>query len=287
TGAGAEPAASAPATPHDREPPQPRPLPMPEYGGFFALLTEYLPDTSQPVSGFHRCNVAVMLLCDVVLDGVEPDWSIHVPLMLHIVFLGMDHNRWIVHQHCRQLLLNLLVAVAAHQDHLTVARTLLASRSSQLGLAVQPPHLPLVPHNFTEPDAAFDSAPACAHSPRSHVRSLSSDPQVTPDAEGDQYPSLPVIVTEVEETRDVDTPQPQLQSQAQSQGPSQGPSPSQAPSQSQVPVADLIKSLVHFLANRPTHMPLWQYEDITAKGNYEGPASIRDFVCIVDFFLFT
>lgn len=43
-----------------------------------------------------RCNVAVMLLCDVVLDGVELDWSIHVPLMLHIVFLGMDHTRYVL-----------------------------------------------------------------------------------------------------------------------------------------------------------------------------------------------
>ncbi|KAF9414234.1 hypothetical protein HW555_007777, partial [Spodoptera exigua] len=160
---------SAPATPQETrmDVPQPRPLPMPEYGGFFALLTEYLPDTTQPISGFHRCNVAVMLLCDVVLDGVELDWSIHVPLMLHIVFLGMDHTRWIVHQHCRQLLLNLLVAVAAHHDHLTVARVLLASRSQQLGLGVPQPALPLVPHNFTEPDAAFDSYPQCGHSPRS------------------------------------------------------------------------------------------------------------------------
>lgn len=49
-------AASAPGTPQEPrvDLPQPRPLPMPEYGGFFALLTEYLPDTNQPVSGFHR-----------------------------------------------------------------------------------------------------------------------------------------------------------------------------------------------------------------------------------------
>jgi len=36
--------------------PQPHPLPMPEYGGYFAPLTEYLPDSSQPISGFHRYN---------------------------------------------------------------------------------------------------------------------------------------------------------------------------------------------------------------------------------------
>ncbi|XP_035430953.2 protein furry isoform X6 [Spodoptera frugiperda] len=240
---------SAPATPQETrmDVPQPRPLPMPEYGGFFALLTEYLPDTTQPISGFHRCNVAVMLLCDVVLDGVELDWSIHVPLMLHIVFLGMDHTRWIVHQHCRQLLLNLLVAVAAHHDHLTVARVLLASRSQQLGLGVPQPALPLVPHNFTEPDAAFDRYPQCGHSPRSHARSLSSDPQVTPEGECDNYPSLPVIVTGEAETEPAAT------------------EPAAEAEPAELPVADVIKSLVHFLANRPTLMPLWQYEDITAK----------------------
>ncbi|XP_060809627.1 protein furry isoform X2 [Amyelois transitella] len=238
---------SVPTTPQEprMDVPQPRPLPMPEYGGFFAKLTEYLPDSSQPISGFHRCNVAVMLLCDVVLEGGELDWSIHVPLMLHIVFLGMDHTRWIVHQHCRQLLLNLLVAVAAHHDHLTVARVLLASRSAQLGLGMAPPSLPLVPHNFTEPDAAFDSFPQCGHSPRSHARSLSSDPQVTPEAEADNYPSLPVIVT------------------GEAEGEAPEPAPEAEPAD--LPVADVIKSLVHFLANRPTHMPLWQYEDITAK----------------------
>lgn len=32
-----------------------------------------------------------------------------------------------------------------------------------------------------EPDAVFDNFPQCGHSPRSHVRSLSSDPQVTPE----------------------------------------------------------------------------------------------------------
>ncbi|CAB3258869.1 unnamed protein product [Arctia plantaginis] len=242
-------AGSAPQTPQEprMDVPQPRPLPMPEYGGFFALLTEYLPDTSQPISGFHRCNVAVMLLCDVVLDGVELDWSIHVPLMLHIVFLGMDHTRWIVHQHCRQLLLNLLVAVAAHHDHLTIARVLLASRSAQLGLGISPPTLPLVAHNFTEPDAAFDNYPQCAHSPRSHARSLSSDPQVTPEGECDNYPSLPVIVTGDSETETA-APEPTAEAEA-----------------TELPVADVIKSLVHFLANRPTHMPLWMYEDITAK----------------------
>lgn len=98
---------------------------------------------------FSRCNVAVMLLTDVVVDGVDLDWSIHVPLMLHILFLGLDHNRSIVHEHCKQLLLNLLVVLGDHRDHLTVARILLNSKTIQLGLGIATPPLPVLQHIFT------------------------------------------------------------------------------------------------------------------------------------------
>lgn len=51
-----------------------------------------------------------MLLTDIVIDGIpEVDWTLHVPIMLHILFLGLDHTRPIVRDHCKQLLLNLLV----------------------------------------------------------------------------------------------------------------------------------------------------------------------------------
>lgn len=43
-----------PANGNDYEASQPHPLPMPEYGGYFAPLTEFLPNSSQPVNGFHR-----------------------------------------------------------------------------------------------------------------------------------------------------------------------------------------------------------------------------------------
>ena len=35
-----------------------------------------------------RCNLAVMLVTDFVVDCVEVDWTVHLPLMLHIIFLG-------------------------------------------------------------------------------------------------------------------------------------------------------------------------------------------------------
>lgn len=54
SGATPSPGGVLPAALDARADPQPRPLPMPEYGGFFALLTEFLPDSGQPISGFHR-----------------------------------------------------------------------------------------------------------------------------------------------------------------------------------------------------------------------------------------
>lgn len=90
-----------------------------------------------------------MLLTDVVVDGVEVDWSIHVPLMLHILFLGLDHTRPLVHEHCKSLLLNLLVVLADHSDHLTVAQVLLSCKTKQLGLGLHISSLPIITHTFT------------------------------------------------------------------------------------------------------------------------------------------
>ena len=46
---------------------------MPEYGGWFAPLTEFLPEASVPISNFHRCNLALILLTDLVVDGLDLD----------------------------------------------------------------------------------------------------------------------------------------------------------------------------------------------------------------------
>lgn len=52
-----------------------------------------------------------MLLADIVLEGIEGiDLALNIPLMLHILFLGLDHTRPIVRDHCKDLLLNLLVS---------------------------------------------------------------------------------------------------------------------------------------------------------------------------------
>nr|CAD7394481.1 unnamed protein product [Timema cristinae] len=166
--------------------PQPHPLPMPEYGGYFAPLTEppalvllrvqrggdAANRRSSGWRGLGLVHSCTSYAAHLVLGhgpqpslgsrtlqatspqplggtGMDLDWSIHVPLMLHILFLGMDHNRPLVHEHCKQLLLNLLVVLAEHNDHLTVAHILLNSKTAQLGLGLPAPALPVLPHVFT------------------------------------------------------------------------------------------------------------------------------------------
>ena len=169
-----------------------------------------------------------MLLTDVVVDGVEVDWSIHVPLMLHILFLGLDHTRPLVHEHCKTLLLNLLVVLADHSDHLTVAQILLNSKTKLLGLGLHIPSLPVINHNFTEPDSNFDSylqgpaLPVLVQQPGVGVEGGGRPPVVE---SGDS--TVPAIVTS-----DVI-----LESLSVKPGPD-------------MPIQDVVKSLINFLSYR-------------------------------------
>lgn len=130
----------------------PHPLPMPEFGGYYAPLTEFLPDNNQPVTTFHRCNLSLALLCDIMLDGLPIDWTPHVPIMLHIIFLGIDHPKPIVHEHCKQLLRNLLIVLCQHNDPLCIARSILNSKTEQLDYdLLVPPAISQPVPNFTEP----------------------------------------------------------------------------------------------------------------------------------------
>uniref|UniRef100_A0A4W4HA29 Furry homolog a (Drosophila) n=1 Tax=Electrophorus electricus TaxID=8005 RepID=A0A4W4HA29_ELEEL len=68
---------------------QPLPLPMPANGGCWAPLVDYLPETVSPRGPLHRCNIAVIFTTELVSDhGVRVDWAIHLPLLLHALFLG-------------------------------------------------------------------------------------------------------------------------------------------------------------------------------------------------------
>lgn len=227
---------------HERH--QPHPLPMPEYGGYFAPLNKILPDTNLPISGFHRCNVAVMLLSDIVVDGIAGiDWTLHLPLMLHILFLGLDHSRVIVRDHCKQLLLNLLFVQSAHNDHLTLAKIMLNSQTKKLGLGLASSAPSIIAHNFTEFDQEFDSymfGPVIAALPQNlngTGGTINESAKSSLEDENVENVEIPTIVTE-----DNSPPQP-------------GPA---------MTISHVIKSLIMFLTQENSQ-PLWNYEDITAK----------------------
>ncbi|BFF97919.1 protein furry [Drosophila madeirensis] len=263
----------------------PHPLPMPEYGGYFAPLTEFLPDVSLPISGFHRCNVAVMLLTDIVVDGIPGiDWTLHLPLMLHILFLGLDHTRIIVREHCKQLCVNLLIVLAEHNDHLTVARILLNSETSKLDLGLTVPALPVIDNNFTELHQQFDSyllhvspqaaAYALQHnlssstiiaahsSSNSNQQNLPKTPHNLQQASGGQTNTNATIpglagtpaALQINPNNSENSEVPLINADEHAP-PQPGPS---------MPIAHVIKSLLKFLA-QDTCQPLWNYEDITAK----------------------
>ncbi|XP_033160184.1 protein furry isoform X11 [Drosophila mauritiana] len=256
----------------------PHPLPMPEYGGYFAPLTEFLPDVSLPISGFHRCNVAVMLLTDIVVDGIPGiDWTLHLPLMLHILFLGLDHTRIIVREHCKQLCVNLLIVLAEHNDHLTVARILLNSETSKLDLGLTVPALPVIDNNFTELHQQFDSyllhvspqaaAYALQHNLSSstiiaaHQQNLSQTPQSQqPTGSQNGQTTTPPGLTATPAAMQIN-PNNSENSEVPLIHPDEHAPPQPGPS---MPIAHVIKSLLKFLA-QDTCQPLWNYEDITAK----------------------
>uniref|UniRef100_A0A7N9AYG7 Furry homolog b (Drosophila) n=1 Tax=Mastacembelus armatus TaxID=205130 RepID=A0A7N9AYG7_9TELE len=98
---------------------RPQPLPMPVNGGCWAPLVDYLPETITPRGPLHRCNIAVIFMTEMVVDhSVREDWALHLPLLLHALFLGLDHYRPEVYEHSKRLLLHLLIALSYAPDFL-------------------------------------------------------------------------------------------------------------------------------------------------------------------------
>merc|ERR1719410_2235450 len=224
------------------------PLPMPEFGGWFAPLTEFLPDPTIPITNFHRCNLAMILLTDLVVDGLDldchsVDWSVHMPLMLHIIFLGLDNTRPIVHQHCKQLLLNLLVVLGCHKDHLSVAGVLLNNKTNQLDYGLVPQtERDVVKHNFLEEDERFDSYLSMRIKPSEEEADEEDD-----EEEGDSVTSEPSLPSSLMSERTNRTSQ----------------SVTFAPPTPDMPISEVLKALIQFIASRKNDGVLWPYEDTT------------------------
>uniref|UniRef100_A0A671NQD2 Protein furry homolog-like n=1 Tax=Sinocyclocheilus anshuiensis TaxID=1608454 RepID=A0A671NQD2_9TELE len=105
------------------------PLPFPPTGGCWSPLVDYLPETTTPGVSLHRCNIAVILLTDLIVDhGVKVEWSSYLHLLLHAIFIGFDHQHPEVYEHCKRLLLHLLVAQGTNSSVQSLASVLLCNR---------------------------------------------------------------------------------------------------------------------------------------------------------------
>ncbi|XP_042638065.1 protein furry homolog-like [Orycteropus afer afer] len=108
---------------------QGEPLPFPPAGGCWSPLVDYLPETSSPGLPLHRCSIAVILLTDLIIDhSVKVEWGSYLHLLLHAVFIGFDHCHPEVYEHCKRLLLHLLIVMGSNSNVRTVASVLLRNK---------------------------------------------------------------------------------------------------------------------------------------------------------------
>ncbi|KAL9973951.1 hypothetical protein ACROYT_G020474 [Oculina patagonica] len=98
-------------------------LPVPEGEKYFAPLPDILPFAPY-VASLYRCNFALMLLAELVLDQASVDWEEHLPLMLHVIFLALDHGKALVYEHSKRLLVNLIIVLVCRGDHVSLAQSL-------------------------------------------------------------------------------------------------------------------------------------------------------------------
>lgn len=82
--------------------------------------------------------MALILLSDLIIADIAIDWTIHLPMIVHTAVLGLDSIRPLVHEHCKRVLVNLIVAHSRHMvSTREVASVLLTNQlgASQLSLA--------------------------------------------------------------------------------------------------------------------------------------------------------
>ncbi|XP_074842355.1 protein furry homolog isoform X7 [Carettochelys insculpta] len=210
---------------------QPQPLPMPYNGGCWAPLVDYLPETVTPRGPLHRCNIAVIFMTEMVVDhSVREDWALHLPLLLHALFLGLDHYRPEVFEHSKKLLLHLLIAMSCNSNFQTIASVLLQTRemNETKTLTVQPAYLPEFLYT-----GGFDFLREYQSSPVPDS-GLSSSSTSSSISLGGSSGNLPQITQEVE---DMDTA---------------------------AETDEKANKLIEFLTTR-AFGPLWCHEDITPK----------------------
>ncbi|XP_019114924.2 protein furry homolog isoform X2 [Larimichthys crocea] len=176
---------------------QPHPLPMPLNGGCWAPLVDFLPETITPRGPLHRCNIAVIFMTEMVVDhSVREDWAMHLPLLLHALFLGMDHYRPEVFEHSKRLLLHLLITLSCNNNFQAIASVLLQTReiNGTKTLTCKPSLQP----EYSPSGGCFDFLRECQVSPVPDS-GLSSSSTSSSLSLGGSSNNLPEISHEVEE----------------------------------------------------------------------------------------
>uniref|UniRef100_A0A672IIV2 Furry homolog, like n=1 Tax=Salarias fasciatus TaxID=181472 RepID=A0A672IIV2_SALFA len=210
---------------------RPEPLPFPPTGGCWSPLLDYLPETNAPAVPLHRCNIAVILLTDLIVDhGVKVEWSAYLHLLLHAVFIGLDHQHPEVYEHCKRLLLHLLVVQGANSSVQSVAMVLLRNRdyNEPKVLTVKPP---APEFNLT---GVQELLPDCQPSPMtdSGLSSSSTSSSISIGVGGTALSHLsPTLLSEVDVTAEQD---------------------------------EKAKALIEFITSRKRG-PLWNHEDVSPK----------------------
>ncbi|NWZ47987.1 FRYL protein, partial [Haliaeetus albicilla] len=212
---------------------QGEPLPFPPTGGCWSPLVDYLPETSPPGMSLHRCNIAVILLTDLIVDhSVKVEWGGYLHLLLHAIFIGFDHCHPEVYEHCKQLLLHLLIVMGSGSNVQSVASVLLRNREfneSRVLTVKQTTHL-----DYTFTAGVHDFIPDYQPSPMTDS-GLSSSSTSSSISLGNTSAAISHLHTTILNEVDISVEQDEK-----------------------------VKTLIEFITSRKRG-PLWNHEDVSAK----------------------
>ncbi|KAM9286635.1 protein furry homolog-like isoform 8-T8 [Cariama cristata] len=212
---------------------QGEPLPFPPSGGCWSPLVDYLPETSPPGMSLHRCNIAVILLTDLIVDhSVKVEWGGYLHLLLHAIFIGFDHCHPEVYEHCKRLLLHLLIVMGSGSNVQSVASVLLRNREfneSRVLTVKQTTHL-----DYTFTAGVHDFIPDYQPSPMTDS-GLSSSSTSSSISLGNTSAAISHLHTTILNEVDVSVEQDEK-----------------------------VKTLIEFITSRKRG-PLWNHEDVSAK----------------------
>ncbi|XP_058853378.1 protein furry homolog-like isoform X4 [Acipenser ruthenus] len=215
----------------------PEPLPFPPTGGCWSPLVDYLPETTTPGVPLHsvvfsRCNIAVILLTDLIVDhDVKVEWGGYLHLLLHAIFIGFDHQHPEVYEHCKRLLMHLLIVQGGNSNVQSLASVLLRNREFNEPRVLTVKQTPHVEYNFT---GVNDFLPDCQPSPMtdSGLSSSSTSSSISLGTTSTAIPHLTAtILNEVDISADQDKK---------------------------------VKALIEFITSRKRG-PLWNHEDVSPK----------------------